>query len=136
MSHRTHLSIRRILEASAPPRDISLKLETQGNVERNSLFHMVQTAYNACMDTAAIETLGSHPLLTLLQELNGLYPANPPEFTHSESSKWLLDNETEISRTLDFLMGIGVNPLMAFKLDVCFGYLFRYLLAKRISLGR
>ena len=71
------------------------------------------------MDTASIETLGSAPLLLLLQELNDLYPANPPDFSELKPSKSDPDDPNEFSKTLGFLESIGVKALIAFKLDVC-----------------
>ena len=100
-----------------------MRLEAE-DAEKNLLFNMVQTAYNACMDTATIEMVGSRPLLVFLQGLNDLYPANPPESASSESLEWFSNDGIEISRTMDFLMGIGVESLMTFKLDVRFDPLF------------
>ena len=125
MAHRTQLSLRQKLETSLSPWEMSLKPEIMDSVE-TGLFRTVQTAYNACMDMASIEALGSIPLLLLLQELDDLYPANPPEAAALGSSEQSPGESLELSKTLGFLESIGVDALVAFKLDVCSHFLISF----------
>jgi endothelin-converting enzyme len=55
-------------------------------------FDKLKAAYSACMDEEAIKKVGFTPLLAMLEELEGLYPAVAPKSPSVNSNKEELTN--------------------------------------------
>ena len=101
------------------------KIETDSSAKRY-IFEKLQTAYNACMDEGLIKDVGSAPLLDVLRKVEELYPAARPDtdsfpLLKSLDQKGFLPKdakEDHLSKTLTYLTGIGLDPLISFYVTV------------------
>ncbi|MCJ1310674.1 hypothetical protein MMC25_004340 [Agyrium rufum] len=116
---RSQTLLRHLLES--PYSEVSGKFTATSSTDEEN-FAKLQTAYDACMDTEAIEALGSKPLLKLLSKIDELYPAKRPDTSAdnfnavNENQKIVtsIEESHELARTLDYLMGIDVHAFFNF----------------------
>lgn len=96
MSEEGQLLLKRILESPAP-KDTSL-FWTASSPDRE-IFTKMQDGYNACLNETLLKSIGSKPLLDLLQQLQEIYPVKKPKGK----------GDTTLTDAVKFLMSIGVG---------------------------
>lgn len=97
MNEENQLILKRILEAPAPESEGSL-FWTASTADKE-IFNKMKDGYNACMNETLLATIGSRPLLNLLEKLDEVYPAKKPKKSRVDAS---------LTNAVEFLMSIGV----------------------------
>lgn len=93
--------LRDILELTEPPTP-----EDAGN------FQKLKTAYNACMDEAAIRDLGPKPLNDLLGKLEQIYPVGSgQEVAANLTDAMVFLMEAEVGALIDSSIGVRSYPI-------------------------
>lgn len=96
MSEEGQLLLKRILESPAPE-DTSL-FWTASSPDQE-IFAKMQDGYNACLNETLLKSIGSKPLLDLLDQLQEIYPVRKPKGK----------GDTTLTDAVKFLMSIGVQ---------------------------
>ena len=121
MAEDSQQILRHVLES--PYAVDEYKIEIDSSAKRD-IFEKLQTAYNACMDEEVIKDLGATPLLDILRKIEELFPAARPDthflplFESIDQKGLLLKSEDQLSKTLTYLMSIGLDPLILFYVAV------------------
>lgn len=125
MEEESQIVLRHLLE---PPFETSLSTDTGSKLADKDILNKIQDAYNGCMAEPAIAALGSTPLLSILLNIEELYPAGKPRkeeiSSHTFGDKQRVfhnSRENPLSKTISYLMGIGVEAMIAVGVKV---YLF------------
>ena len=123
MEEESQLLLRHVLES--PYSVDEYKIEIDSSAKRD-IFEKLQTAYNACMDEELIKNAGSAPLLDILLKVEELFPAARPDtdflpsplLKNVDQKGLLLEEEDHLSKTLTYLISIGMNSLISFYVTV------------------
>lgn len=98
IAERGQAILRHILEESTPLSKAQAKGE--GSIEKENR-EMLQAAYGACMNESEVNMEGAAPLLELTKEASGLFGADGKG----------------LSKSLAFLMSVGVEPLIGLDIE-------------------
>ena len=123
MDEASQLQLRHILEspfASVMPAHVNSSAVDEENFEK------LQSAFDACMDLSKLKERKSAPLLEVLEELEEIFPVvKSQHMTHSfpkivpqRQQGLYYSGETSLSEAMSYLMGIGVDAMLAFDVTV------------------
>lgn len=118
MAERGQQILRHVLES---PYSIEHgDFETHSSAKKD-IFTKLKDAYDSCMDIDQIKEAGSAPLLSVLKEIESLFPAihtqnfedGFPQLRNDEQHGMLYGGSNQLSRTISYLNDIGVTAIIA-----------------------
>lgn len=123
MAENSQQILRHLLESPYPIE--SQNIETH-SVAKQKIFVKLHDAYEACIDEGKIRDLGSSPLISVLRNVEELFPVKKPHDTagafpmlSNQGQKGLkFEGENQLSKTMTYLTRIGVSALVNFYVGV------------------
>lgn len=121
MAEDSQQILRHVLESSYLVDDYKIEIDSSA---KRDIFEKLQTAYNACMDEELIKGVASAPLLDVLRKVEELFPAARPDtdslplLKNTDQKGLFLKDDDQLSKTLSYLMSIGMNPLFSLYVTV------------------
>ncbi len=123
MAENSQTILRHVLESPYPMSSQDFEIHS---VAKQKIFEKLHDAYEACMGEEKLKELGSAPLLDVLRKIEEMFPAKRPSEDSEHSStlsnqnqKGLLSKgENELSKTMAYLISIGVGALVRFDVGV------------------
>ena len=117
MAENAQQILRHVLEAPHPEVTVDATSAADGQI-----FEKLQDAYNACMDEELQRAVGAAPLLTVLSQIGALFPTKGqrmfykngvfPQLDTQKQFGITSDNDNQLSRTVTYLISIGVAGLI------------------------
>ena len=123
MAENAQTILRHVLESPYPMSSQNFEIHS---VAKQQIFEKLHDAYDACMNEDKLRQLGSAPLLNVLRKVDELFPAKRPTEVPEEylislnrvQQEPLVTSEGNLSRTMAYLIGIGVSALVDFDVGV------------------
>ena len=123
MDEASQVLLRHILES---PFSSFMSAPTDSSAVDKENFEKMQNAYDACMDLHNIQERNSAPLLKVLEELEEIFPVvktphivySFPKMALQQQQGLYYSGETPLSNAMSYLMGVGVDAMLAFDITV------------------
>ena len=125
MSENGQQILRQVLET--PLEAYSEEFETLSSSKRR-IFAKLKDFYDSCMDEAQIKSAGSAPLISVLKDLEGHFPARRPSSQSNALDQVAgqirlhssISTNDKLTQTVAYLQSIGVTAILSFSVGVGF----------------
>lgn len=139
IEEENQIVLRHLLE---PPFPTGSQSKAGNKIADKDILRKIQEAYNGCMAESSIAALGSTPLLSILLKIEELFPAGKPRSDDTSSNTFEANQkvlhstrEDSLSNVISYLMGIGVEAMIAMGVKVYLLLQCLHALAGKVETG-